>query len=446
MMAREEILRARDESLARVRSIYGEAAETALADMRYRFINKALEGVLVKPAVEKVTWTERIDKVLLNRWLGIPIFLLVMWLIFQIVTPMFEAGTYFSVAGYMMDWTEEGLGWLGDQVGIGGWFGAFLTDGLIGGVGSVMVFVPIIFLLFFFLALLEDCGYMARVAFVMDRLLRRVGLHGRSAMPMLLGFGCNIPGIMACRTIEHRRDRMTTILVNPFMSCGARLPIYLMLVPTFFAAHQGTVVFGLYMIGIVVAIGFAWLFRRTLFRGPPAPFVMELPPYRIPRLTEALIHMWDRGKWFLIRAGTIIFAIVVLIWLLDYTGALESIGRTIDVIFAPLGFGFWQPAVGVVTAVLAKEAVVGVFGTVFAGAEEVGGLGAIVGFELGLSSLAAFSMLLFCLLMVPCVATLGAIQKETNSWKWMLFTLGYTTGFAWLISMVVYQIGSLFIG
>jgi ferrous iron transport protein B len=397
--------------------------------------------------VEKVTWTDRIDKVVLNRWLGIPIFLLIMWLIFQVVTPQEAAPglARFTVAGYLMGWVEEGFGWLGEQAsGIGGWFGSFLTDGLIGGVGSVVIFIPIIFLLFFFLSLLEDCGYMARVAFVLDQALRRVGLHGRSAIPMLLGFGCNIPGIMACRTIEHRRDRMTTILVNPFMSCGARLPIYLMIIPTFFAAWGGTVLFGVYVIGILVAISMAWLFRNTLFRGPAAPFVMELPPYRVPRLTEALIHMWDRGKWFLIRAGTLIFIVVVLIWLLDYTGALESIGRAIDVIFVPCGFGQWQPAVGVVTAILAKEAVVGTMGTIFGAAEGLP-LGGIIAFELGWNSLAAFSFILFCLLTVPCIASLGAIQRETNSWKWMFFVLGYMLAIAWIVSTLVFQIGSIFV-
>ncbi|PIU57038.1 MAG: ferrous iron transporter B, partial [Chloroflexi bacterium CG07_land_8_20_14_0_80_51_10] len=347
-MDREDILRAKDESLARLRGIYGESAETVIADKRYGFIGDVLKDVLSKPKVEKVTWSDRIDRVVLNRWLGIPIFLLVMWLVFQIVTPQFDVGTSFSIAEPMMGWVEEGLGWLAEQAsGIEGWFGALVVDGIIGGVGSVIIFVPIIFLLFFFLSLLEDCGYMARVAFVTDRILRRVGLHGRSAMPMLLGFGCNIPGIMACRTIENRRDRMTTMLVNPFMSCGARLPIYLMLVGTFFAAHQGTMIFGLYVIGILVAIGMAWLFRGTLFKGEAAPFVMELPPYRVPRLAEALLHMWERGKWFLIRAGTIIFVIVIVIWALDYNGWLEPIGKAIAPIFAPCGFGEWQPAVGI---------------------------------------------------------------------------------------------------
>ena len=444
-MSREDILRSKDEALARLRAAYGEDAETVFAGRRYGFISDALREVLVKPKKEKVTWTERIDRVVLNRFLGIPIFLALMWVIFQFVTPAMGGASMFTIAGYFMDWIDEGFGWLGEQVGVGGWGGALLTDGIIGGVGSVIIFIPCIFILFFFISLLEDSGYMARVAFVMDRALRRVGLHGRSAVPMLLGFGCNIPAIMATRTIENKRDRMTTILVNPFMSCGARLPIYLMLVPTFFAAYQGTVIFGLYVIGVLVAVGAAWLLRSTLFRGPPAPFVMELPPYRLPRLTEALVHMWERGKWFLIRAGTLIFAVVILIWALDYTGALESIGRAIDVLFSPCGFGQWQPAVGLITAILAKEAVVGTFGAIFAGAEEIGDLGFIIDFELGWDSLTAFSFMLFTLLMVPCVASLGVIQRETNSWRWMLFALGFTLGVAWIISTLVFQIGGLFI-
>jgi ferrous iron transport protein B len=443
-MNQEEIPRLKDEALARLRAIYGEDAETLFAGRRYGFISDVLSKVLERPKEEKVTWTERIDGVVLNRFLGIPIFLALMWVIFQFVTPAMGGASIFTIAGYFMDWLDEGFGWLGEQVGFGGWGGALLTDGIIGGVGSVIIFVPSIFILFFFISLLEDSGYMARAAFVMDRALRRVGLHGRSAVPMLLGFGCNIPAIMATRTIENQRDRMTTILVNPFMSCGARLPIYLMLVPTFFAAYQGTVIFGLYIIGVLVAVGMAWILRSTLFQGPPAPFVMELPPYRLPRLTEALIHMWERGKWFLVRAGSLIFAVVILIWVLDYTGALEPIGRTIDILFSPCGFGQWQPAVGLITAVLAKEAVVGTFGAIFAGGEGIGDLGLIINFELGWSSLSAFSFMLFTLLMVPCVASLGVIQRETNSWKWMFFALGLTLGVAWVISTAVFQIGSLF--
>jgi ferrous iron transport protein B len=440
----EGILKARDESLARLQGAFGESAETVIADKRYDFISNILDGVLRKPAVEKPTWSDRIDKVVLNRWLGIPIFLLIMWLLFQVVTPQFDDGTSFSIVEPLMNWIDEGFGWLAEQAsGIDGWFGALLADGIIGGVGSVIIFLPIILLLFFFLSILEGCGYMARVAFVMDRALRSVGLHGRPAMPMLLGFGCNIPGIMATRTIESRADRMTTILVNPFMSCGARLPIYMLLVPTYFAAHQGTIIFGLYTMGIVVAIAMAWLFRKTLFKGEAAPFVMELPPYRVPRLKEALLHTWERGKWFIIRAGTLIFAIVVVVWALDYHGALEPIGKSFSWLFAPLGFGDWEATVGVITGILAKEAVVGTMGAIFDVGEGV--IGGAIAAQLGWNSLAAFSFMTFCLLSVPCVATLGVIQKEMNSWKWMFFAAGFYFAVAWIVSMLIYQIGSLFV-
>ena len=435
-MDSEEIFRSRDKSLSHLRSIYGDEAETVIADARYGFISGLMKDVLKKPAIERLTFSDRIDKVVLNRWLGIPLFLAILYGVFQFT---------FVVSVPFMDWIDEGFGWLAEQAsGIGGWGGSLLADGIIGGLGSVLVFVPVIFLLYIALSILEDSGYLARAAFVMDRLMHKIGLHGRSFVPMMLGFGCNVPAIMATRTIENPKDRLVTILVNPMMSCGARLPIYALFAAAFFTAHQGLVVFSMYGIGIILAILLAWLFRKRLITGESGHFVMELPPYRLPTITGVVVHMWERGRVFLARAGTIIFSIVMLIWLLDYTGALEPIGRAIAPIFSPAGFGQWQAAVTLIFGVLAKEVVVGTFGTLFAGAEELGGLGNVIGFELGWTPLIAFSFMVMSLVYVPCMAVIAVIRRETNSWKWPGFVIGYTLVLGWILATLIYQIGRLF--
>ena len=437
-MGSEEILSAKDKSLAHLRSIYGDDAETVIADGRYGFISGLMKDVLRKPAIERLTLSDRIDKVVLNRWLGIPLFLAILYGVFQFT---------FVVSVPFMDWIDEGFGWLAEQAsGIGGWWGSLLSEGIIGGVGSVLIFVPVIFLMYIALSILEDSGYMARAAFVMDRLMHRIGLHGRSFVPMMLGFGCNVPAIMATRTIENPKDRLVTILVNPMMSCGARLPVYALFAAAFFTAHQGLVVFSMYALGIVLAILLAWLFRKRLVTGESGHFVMELPPYRVPTITGVIVHMWERGKVFLIRAGTIIFGIVVLIWLLNYVGALEPIGRAIAPIFSPAGFGQWQAAVTLVFGILAKEVVVGTFGTLFTGVEELGGLGNVIGFELGWTPLIAYAFMAMTLIYVPCMAVIAIIKRETNSWKWTGFVIGYTLVLGWLVAVLIYQVGRLFIG
>jgi len=431
-----DIIAAKNRSLAHLRTIYGDDVETVIAESRYGYISGLVKEVVRKPPIDRLTVSDKIDKVLINRWLGIPIFAAVMYGVFWLT---------FTLSAPLMDWIETGFGWLAERAsGIDGWFGSFLADGIIGGVGSVLVFVPIIFLLFLAISILEDSGYLARAAFVMDRLMHRIGLHGRSFIPMLLGFGCNVPAIMACRTIDNEKDRITTILVNPLMSCGARLPIYVLLAAAFFHRNQGLVVWSMYLIGITLAVVVAYVFRKRLLPGKSSHFVMELPPYRLPTLRGMAVHTWERGKLFLIRAGTIIFAVVVLVWLLDYVGAMEPIGRAIAPIFRPCGFGQWQAAVGLVFGFLAKEVVVGTFGVLFVGAEEIGGLGNVLGFEMGWSALTAFAFMVFCLVYVPCMAALATIKQETNSWRWPVFTAVYTTALAWLLAMLIYQIGSLF--
>jgi ferrous iron transport protein B len=324
-----------------------------------------------------------------------------------------------------------------------GWLSSFIADGIIGGVGVVISFVPIILLLYIAMSILEDTGYLARAAFVMDRLMHRLGLHGRSFVSLMLGFGCSVPAIMSTRTIENPRDRLVTILVTPMMSCGARLPVYTLLAAAFFTRYQGLVVFSMYAIGVVAAIILAWIFRKKLVPGESGHFVMELPPYRLPTITGVLEHAWEHTKSFLTRAGTLIFGAVVVIWFLNYFNILEHIGRAIAPIFSPAGFGQWQAAVALIFGVLAKETVVGSFGTLFAGAEGTAGFGSVLSAQLGWTPLIAFAFMTMVLLYVPCVATLGVIKRETGSVKWTLFTIVYTFTVGWLVATLIYQIGSL---
>ena len=416
---------------------YGAEADTLIADARYGYVSGLVREVLKRPAVERRMVSEVIDAVALNRWLGIPIFLGVLYGLFQLV---------FVLSPPLTELMESGFGWLAERAsGVSPqWLGALLADGVIDGVGSVLTFVPPIFLLFVALSILEDSGYMARAAFVVDRLMHYIGLHGRSFLPMILGFGCSVPAVMATRVIENPKDRLVTILVVPFMSCAARLPIYVLFAAAFFTSHQGVVVISLYIVGMLIAIAAAWFLRKVVVTGPSGHFVMELPPYRLPTLKGIAIHTWERGQQFLVRAGTVIFAIMVVVWLLDYTGVLEPIGRAIAPVFAPAGFGQWQPAVGLLSGLMAKEAVVGTFGTLFADAEGTAGLGRVIGAELGWTPLIAYGFMLFTLVYVPCVATLAVIRKETGSWKWPLFSAGLSTGLAWAMAVLVYQIGSIF--
>ena len=435
-MASQEILQGKDKSLAHLRSIYGDDAETMIADARYGYISGLIRDVLKKPPIEKETRSDKVDKVLLNRWLGIPLFLAILYGTFQFT---------FVLSAPLINWIDTAFSWLGERASAitPAWLGSFIADGIIGGVGSVLVFVPVIFLLYIALSILEDSGYLARAAFVMDRMMHKIGLHGRSFVPLVLGFGCSVPAIMATRTIENPRDRMVTILVTPLMSCGGRLPIYALFAAAFFTTHQGVVVFAMYGIGVSLAIVMAWIFRRRLFPGAGGHFVMELPPYRLPTITGTITHMWERGQVFLVRAGTIIFSMVVVIWFLNYFGILEPIGRAIAPIFSPAGFGQWPAAVTLLFGILAKEVVVGTFGTLFG--VESGALGETIAVQLGWTPLNAFAFMAMCLIYVPCMATIAITKRETNSWKWTLFVIGYTLVLGWLVATLIYQVGRLFI-
>ena len=445
-MSREEIIRAKDKSIGHLRGILGDEAETIIAGERYGFIGGLLKDTLKKPRVEEATTSDKIDRVLVHRIWGIPIFLGIMYGMFQFI---------FTLSGPLMGLIDTGFGNLaGMAEGVSpAWWGSLLSDGIIGGVGSVLSFVPPIFLLFIAISVLEDCGYLSRAAFVMDRVMHRIGLHGRSFIPMILGFGCTIPAIMACRTIENRKDRLTTMLVTPFMSCGARLPIFVLLAGAFFPARSGLVVFAMYLIGIGVAIFSAWMLRKSLFAGESGHFVMELPPYRLPTVRGAVIHMWERGKHFLKRAGTIIFAAVVVVWLLaslpwgvEYASAgsaLGQMGSAIAPAFIPCGFAQWPAAASLVFGFLAKEIVVGSLGAIFAVGEA--GLGGALISQLGWTPLVAFSFMVFSLLYAPCVASITTIRSEASA-KWAWFAIGYTCAVAWVAATLIYQIGRVILG
>ena len=433
------------ESLAHLDNIFGDQAETLIAAARYGFIAGLLHDVLQKPAFEARSTSEKIDRVLVNRVLGIPFFLLIMLGTFEFI---------FTLSRPMTAEINRLFEWLGRlAVGIHPeWLGSLSGRGVLGGVGTLISFVPPIFLLFIAIAILEDCGYMARAAFVMDKVMHKIGLHGRSFIPMVLAFGCNISGIMSCRTIENPKDRLTTILVTPFMSCGARLTIYVLLAAAFFPGQQGLVVFSLYVLGILVALLAALVLRKRVFAGESSHFVMELPSYRWPTVTGVLVHMWQRGKAFLVKAGTVILGLVIVAWFLSsmpwgvqYASGgswMGHIGKLIAPLLSPAGFGQWQAAVSLLFGFLAKEVVVGTMGAIFGVSS--GNLGQTIASQLGWTPLAAYSFMVFSLLYLPCIASINAIRTEAGGWKWAIFTAVYTTVIAWVAATVIFQVGSLF--
>jgi ferrous iron transport protein B len=438
------------ESQTKLERRLGYDLETALVERRYAFLSGLVKESTRRTLdlMERLDLSDRIDRILVNRFLGIPIFLALMWLVFQLV---------FSLGAPLAEWVDVFMGWLGEGVssGIGAmggpqWLSSLLSDGIIGGVGSVLVFLPNIMLLFLAIAVLEASGYMARAAFVMDRLMHALGLHGKSFIPMLLGFGCNIPGIMATRTLESEKDRILTILVNPLMSCSARLPIYVLFAGAFFPRNQGMVIFSLYLMGIILAVVVARVFKGIFFKGETAPLIMELPPYRLPTLRGVLVHMWERSVLFLRKAGTIIFLGVVLIWFLasipfgvEYASQESVIGK-LGSVFAPLlrpaGFGSWQAGVSLLFGILAKEVVVGTLGTLY-GVEEAG---LTVAIQTQFTALSAYAFMVMALVYMPCIAAIATIKRETN-WKWTGLAVGYSLVLGWGLAVLIYQTGALLI-
>ncbi|SDK42770.1 ferrous iron transport protein B [Halanaerobium congolense] len=423
--------------------------DNIIIDRKYEFINKVIAESVQRPAEDQEleNVSDKIDTIVTNKYLGIPIFMTVMWAIFKFTFTVGE-----PLIGYIETFFEAAGGWIGSLLlgaGASPLITSFITDGIIGGVGSVLVFIPNIFLLFLAIGVLEDSGYMSRAAYVMDKVMSKLGLHGKSFIPMIVGFGCNVPGVMATRTLDSKRDRIISILINPLMSCSARLPVYVVFAGALFSNHASTVVFSLYALGIVMAVIMAGVFNKILFKGERSHFVMELPPYRFPTLKGVFIHMWEKVGAFLKKAGTIIFSVVVLIWVLanlplgvEYASAeslIGQFGQLIAPIFEPLGFGSWQAASSLVFGILAKEVVVGTLGVVYAAGE--GGLRAAL--TANFSPLAAYSFLTMVLLYTPCIATLGAIKSETQSWKWPLITASYLFVLAWVVAFIVYQGGML---
>ncbi len=481
---------------SRIYDQFQDDFEIVLTEDRYGVIAGLSKESVTNLASRRIDMSRNIDLVLTDRFLGIPVFIFFIWAMFQLT---------FSLGAFPMGWIESGVDFLSarvDQMMTPSMLKSLLLDGIIAGIGSVIIFLPNILILFFCIALFEDTGYMARAAFLMDRVMHTSGLHGKSFIPMLMGFGCSVPAIMAARTLENNKDRILTILMTPFMSCSARLPVYIVLAGTFFPHRAGTVIFGLYAAGIVIAILSGRLLRFLFFKGEDAPFVMELPPYRTPMLKSLLIHMWDRSKMFLKKMGGVILVGSIIIWCLssfprhivytvDYGEQIKEIrqsytrqiasahgqagvelekaleaelkkikrqrevervsksyigrmGHALEPLFAPIGIG-WQESVALVTGFVAKEVVVSTMGVLY-GAGENGGKALEAALKKsGMSPLSALSMMVFVLLYLPCFATVIAIYKESSA-RWAWFNVGYTTFVAWTMSFLVYQTGRFFQG
>ena len=451
----------RDRAVPQVEEELGEDVETALANQKYGFISGALKETFTPGGKEQAQTTHIIDAFVTHKLWGFPIFFFLMWLMFYCT---------FNIGAYPQEWIETLVGWIGSglqQAMPDGAFKDLLIDGVIGGVGSVIVFLPNIIILYLFISFMEDSGYLARAAFIMDRVMHRIGLHGKSFIPLLMGFGCNVPAIMATRTLESRKDRILTMLIIPFMSCSARLPVYVLLISAFFPKNQGLVLLSVYLFGILIAILSSILFKRVFFRRDEAPFVMELPPYRIPTTRSVVRHMWSKGVQYLRKMGTIILVASVIVWALSHyptgDGSLTPaqqqeqsyigrIGKAIEPAIRPLGFD-WQIGVSLVSGLAAKEIVVSTMAVLTDTGdneitlteklqEQVYTQGDRAG-EKVYTPLVAYSMMIFILLYFPCIAAITAIRKEAGR-SWAAFTLFYTTGLAWLMSFIVYQVGGLF--
>ena len=435
----KQILAARDMAIHRVKEETGNDSETAIMDAKYGFIRGALHeaGYVVGAKEDTYKTTHKLDALITNRWVGFPIFFFILYLMFEVT---------FTLGQYPMDWIEMGverLGeWIGDTMSEGP-LKAMLIDGVIGGVGSVIVFLPQILILYTFISFMEDSGYMARAAFIMDKLMHGMGLHGKSFIPLIMGFGCNVPAVMATRTIESRRSRLITMLVLPMMSCSARLPIYIMITGAFFSVrYQSLVMISLYVVGIVLSVIVARVLSTWVIKGEDTPFVMELPPYRFPTAKAIFRHTWEKGKQYLKKMGGVILVASIIVWALGYFGTMgvapsleESfiglLGKSIEPLFTPQGFD-WRLDVSLIAGVGAKEIVASTIGVLYTD-------------DFNFSPLTAYAFLLFVLIYFPCIATVVAIKNESGSWRWAFFAACYTTLLAWVVSALVYQIGNLFV-
>lgn len=451
-----------DSILSRANAKLNGDAEGEIADQRYKFISNVVSKSVKKQSkadgsrVE--TTSDKIDKVLTNRIIAIPAFLLIMYGLFSITFGEGPLGIGVWLQTLVCDFwdgplTETIITSL-ENMGASEWALSLVGDGILAGLGGVVSFLPQILVLFLLMSVLEDSGYMARVAFVMDKIFRKLGLSGKSFIPLLMGFGCSVPALMASRTLENEKDRKITMMITPFMSCGAKLPIYLMFAATLFAnSNQTLIVYSIYMLGLVVAVISALILSKFIVKGEASNFIMELPQYRVPTLRSVLIHGWEKVKGFAIKAGTVILASTILIWLLsnfNFSGMCEmedsilaSIGRSIQWIFAPLGFGNWKASVGVVTGWIAKENIVSTFGVLYGASDAITeaameGSAAIPGVATAFTGASAFSYMAFNLLCMPCFAAVGAIKKEMGSWKETLLTVGFQMLVAWIVAFLVY--------
>ncbi|MBV7508155.1 ferrous iron transport protein B [Bacillus sp. sid0103] len=427
----------------------------SLAIYIYQKRKEVIEKIVAEVARKSnsdIPLSEKIDSIVTNRFLGMPIFLLLMYVMFMLTFDWLGTPLSDLLDGLLTGPVTTGLEAALTAIHASSFIHALMIDGLVAGVGGVLVFVPQIFILFFFISLLEDSGYMARVALVMDRIMESVGLNGKAFIPMMIGFGCNVPGIMAARTIETPRERLVTILLTPLMSCSARLPVYALFVGAFFAGNKALVVLSLYVLGIVVALVLAKIFSTTLLKSETSLFVIELPPYRLPQFQSLWRSTWDKGKGFVRKAGTFIFAGSVFIWLLSYSGPhgikvdmdesyLASIGNVIAPIFDPIGFGTWQASASLITGFLAKEAIISTMNIIYFVPSDASLQGLLADYY---TPLAAYSFMVFILLYIPCLATVATIYKETNSMKWTAFSMIYAFAIAYILSLVIYQGGKLF--
>ena len=428
--------------------------EAAMADMRYCFIEDICKSCVIKMGHSKEHLRSiKIDSVLTHKYLSLPIFLGIMLIIFWLTFGVIGSGLS-DLLGLGIDSITRAADHALTHVDVNPALHSLIINGVFAGVGSVLSFLPIIVILFFFLSILEDSGYMARVAFVMDKLLRKIGLSGRSFVPMLIGFGCSVPAIMATRTLPSERDRKMTIMLTPFMSCSAKLPIYAVFTSAFFSKYQALVMIALYIMGMVVGILAGLILKKTMFEGSPVPFVMELPSYRLPSLKSVLLKMWERGMDFIRKAFTIIFIATIIIWALqsfDFgfnivadTGdsMLAFLGKLIAPVFTPLGFGDWRAATALVTGLTAKEAVISTF-AVLLGASDPSSVVPLL--SQIFTPLSAFSFLTFCLLYMPCVAAMAAVKREMGGWRSAILIMTFQTGIAWIVALIVYQVGSLIV-
>jgi len=492
----EQIKSLTKSTIAELEKEYGERSETIITDAKYGFIDGAMKETYREPKKDKYKLKRELDDLLTHRVWGFPIFLFLMWLMFQAT---------FTLGSFPMEWIDSGVQALGQwlqNVMSPGALRDLLVDGIIGGVGGVIIFLPNIMILFFFISLMEDTGYMARASFIMDKLMHKIGLHGKSFIPLVMGFGCNVPAIMATRTLDNKKDRILTMIITPFMSCSARLPVYVLLISAIFPQNQGLVLFTIYLIGILLAVTTALIMKRVVFAKKEVPFVMELPPYRIPTLKNTSLHMWHKGQQYLKKMGNVILLASILIWALGYfprhidystnydaqisvlktnnqlqtsdkddkvmqlemskeserqeKSYIGQLGHAIEPVIRPLGFD-WKMGVSIITGLAAKEIVVSTMGILYqadpqadAGSaslkekikEQTYNKGEFKG-QAVFTPLVSFGFMLFILIYFPCVAVIAAIKKE-SSWGWAVFTMVYTTAIAWVVAFASYQIGSLF--